>query len=54
MMTTLLLPGTPIVYYGDEMGLKDVVTQDVTNRALGPMQWNSSSNAGAYFVFVKC
>ncbi|XP_034250782.1 maltase 1-like [Thrips palmi] len=45
MMVTLLLPGTPIVYYGDEIGLKDI-NQDVNNRALGPMQWNSSSNAG--------
>lgn len=45
MMVTLLLPGTPIVYYGDEIGLKNV-PQGSSNRALGPMQWNSSAHAG--------
>lgn len=56
----LTLRGTPTLYYGDEIGMKDVIippemVQDPTERnvpGLGrdpvrtPMQWNSSHNAG--------
>ena len=43
----LTLPGTPIVFYGDEIGMRNVNVTDnpaVDNKA--PMQWNSSKNAG--------
>lgn len=47
-MVTLLLPGTPIVFYGDEIGLRDVPLSAGGNRSFAPMQWNSSINAGVY------
>ncbi|XP_026273591.1 probable maltase [Frankliniella occidentalis] len=44
MMVSLLLPGTPITLYGDELGLKDV--QNPGQEALGPMPWDSSTHGG--------
>jgi maltose alpha-D-glucosyltransferase/alpha-amylase len=40
------MPGTPIVYYGDEIGMGDNVYLGDRNGVRTPMQWNSSSNAG--------
>jgi glycosidase len=43
----LMLPGTPIVFYGDEIGMLDVNTTGrpvIDNKA--PMQWDSTKMAG--------
>ena len=48
IMNALLmsLPGTPIVYYGDEIGMGDNVYLGDRNGVRTPMQWNSDRNAG--------
>jgi len=48
MMNALLmsLPGTPIVYYGDELGMGDNVYLGDRNGVRTPMQWNPDRNAG--------
>lgn len=48
LLNTLLfsLPGTPIVYNGDEIGMGDDITQFDRNGVRTPMQWDSSLNAG--------
>jgi maltose alpha-D-glucosyltransferase/alpha-amylase len=48
LMTSLLLslPGTPIVYYGDEIGMGDNVYLGDRNGVRTPMQWSSDRNAG--------
>ncbi|GAB4337552.1 MAG: maltose alpha-D-glucosyltransferase [Dehalococcoidia bacterium] len=38
--------GTPVVYYGDELGMGDNVYLGDRNAVRTPMQWNSSRNAG--------
>ena len=60
VMTTLvlLLPGTPITYYGEEIGMLDnkgdmVVMSDKREPCRSPMQWNRSKNAGAKIPFLK-
>ncbi len=40
------LPGSPIVYYGDEIGMGDNVWLDDRNGVRTPMQWNDSPRAG--------
>src|SRR5687767_15493073 len=40
------LPGTPIIYYGDEIGMGDDLTLDDRNGVRTPMQWDNSKNAG--------
>jgi maltose alpha-D-glucosyltransferase/alpha-amylase len=40
------LPGSPIIYYGDEIGMGDNLNLPDRNGVRTPMQWNSSSNAG--------
>jgi maltose alpha-D-glucosyltransferase/alpha-amylase len=40
------LPGAPIVYYGDEIGMGDNLWLDDRNGVRTPMQWDSSTNAG--------
>src|SRR6185437_14985130 len=39
-------PGTPILYYGDEIGMGDNVYLGDRNGVRTPMQWNGDSNAG--------
>jgi maltose alpha-D-glucosyltransferase/alpha-amylase len=39
-------PGTPIVYYGDEIGMGDNIYLGDRNGVRTPMQWNSDRNAG--------
>jgi maltose alpha-D-glucosyltransferase/alpha-amylase len=48
LMNALLLsmPGTPIIYYGDEIGMGDNVYLGDRNGVRTPMQWNGSWNAG--------
>ena len=43
-------PGTPILYYGDELGMGDNIYLGDRNGVRTPMQWNSDRNAG----FSKC
>jgi maltose alpha-D-glucosyltransferase / alpha-amylase len=40
------LPGTPIVYYGDEIGMGDNIYLGDRNGVRTPMQWNGALNAG--------
>jgi maltose alpha-D-glucosyltransferase/alpha-amylase len=40
------LPGSPIVYYGDEIGMGDNIYLGDRNGVRTPMQWNASWNAG--------
>jgi maltose alpha-D-glucosyltransferase/alpha-amylase len=40
------MPGTPVLYYGDEIGMGDNYYLDDRNGVRTPMQWNSSLNAG--------
>ena len=40
------LPGTPIIYYGDEIGMGDNIYLGDRNGVRTPMQWNSGWNAG--------
>jgi len=52
LLNSLLLsfPGTPILYYGDEIGMGDNIYLGDRNGVRTPMQWNSDRNAG----FSKC
>jgi maltose alpha-D-glucosyltransferase/alpha-amylase len=40
------LPGTPIVYYGDEIGMGDNIYLGDRNGVRTPMQWSSDRNGG--------
>ncbi|MBI3329466.1 MAG: maltose alpha-D-glucosyltransferase [Nitrospinae bacterium] len=40
------LPGTPVLYYGDEIGMGDNVYLGDRNAVRTPMQWNADRNAG--------
>lgn len=48
LMNMLLfsLPGTPIIYYGDEIGMGDNYFLGDRNGVRTPMQWNQDRNAG--------
>ncbi|PWU10273.1 MAG: maltose alpha-D-glucosyltransferase [Verrucomicrobia bacterium] len=48
LMTSLLLslPGTPILYYGDEIGMGDNFYLGDRNGVRTPMQWSADRNAG--------
>jgi maltose alpha-D-glucosyltransferase/alpha-amylase len=48
LMNSLLLslPGTPILYYGDEIGMGDNYYLGDRNGVRTPMQWSSDRNAG--------
>ena len=48
LMNALLLtmPGTPIIYYGDEIGMGDNVFLGDRNGVRTPMQWNGGWNSG--------
>jgi maltose alpha-D-glucosyltransferase/alpha-amylase len=48
LMNILLfsLPGTPIIYYGDEIGMGDNYFLGDRNGVRTPMQWNPDRNAG--------
>jgi maltose alpha-D-glucosyltransferase / alpha-amylase len=40
------LPGTPVLYYGDEIGMGDDLTLPERHPVRTPMQWSSDHNAG--------
>ena len=40
------LPGTPVLYYGDEIGMGDNVFLGDRNGVRTPMQWSADRNAG--------
>jgi maltose alpha-D-glucosyltransferase/alpha-amylase len=42
----LSLPGTPVIYYGDEIGMGDNIYLGDRNGVRTPMQWNAERNAG--------
>jgi maltose alpha-D-glucosyltransferase/alpha-amylase len=42
----LSLPGSPIVYYGDEIGMGDNIWLNDRDGVRTPMQWDASANAG--------
>ena len=48
LMNILLfsLPGTPVIYYGDEIGMGDNIYLGDRNGVRTPMQWSSDRNAG--------
>src|SRR2546427_4501155 len=48
LLNTLLcsMPGTPIIYYGDEIGMGDNFYLGDRNGVRTPMQWSSDRNAG--------
>jgi maltose alpha-D-glucosyltransferase/alpha-amylase len=48
LMTSLLmtLPGSPFIYYGDEIGMGDNIYLGDRNSVRTPMQWTGGHNAG--------
>ncbi|PCC71919.1 trehalose synthase [Nannocystis exedens] len=48
LMCALLMamPGTPIIYYGDELGMGDNIYLGDRNGVRTPMQWSADRNAG--------
>jgi maltose alpha-D-glucosyltransferase / alpha-amylase len=48
LMNCLLfsLPGTPVIYYGDEIGMGDNIYLGDRNSVRTPMQWSADRNAG--------
>jgi maltose alpha-D-glucosyltransferase/alpha-amylase len=48
LMNALLfaLPGTPVIYYGDELGMGDNIFLGDRNGVRTPMQWSADRNAG--------
>jgi maltose alpha-D-glucosyltransferase/alpha-amylase len=52
LMNGLLLsmPGTPVIYYGDELGMGDNIHLGDRDGVRTPMQWSSDRNAG----FSRC
>jgi maltose alpha-D-glucosyltransferase / alpha-amylase len=42
----LALPGTPVLYYGDEIGMGDNIYLGDRNGVRTPMQWSTDRNAG--------
>jgi len=40
------LPGSPVIYYGDEIGMGDNIELFDRNGVRTPMQWSSARNAG--------
>ncbi len=47
------LPGTPILYYGDEIGMGDNIYLGDRNGVRTPMQWSYDRNAGFSGVYAE-
>uniref|UniRef100_A0ACB8GAE4 Uncharacterized protein n=1 Tax=Sphaerodactylus townsendi TaxID=933632 RepID=A0ACB8GAE4_9SAUR len=45
-MLLLTLPGTPTTYYGEEIGMEDILSQTASFPEKSPMQWDSNPYAG--------
>ncbi|XP_057252942.1 neutral and basic amino acid transport protein rBAT [Pezoporus wallicus] len=45
-MLLLTLPGTPVTYYGEEIGMENIASESVTFPEKSPMQWDGKVNAG--------
>lgn len=45
-MLLFSFPGTPVIYYGDEIGMGDNLDLPDRNGVRTPMQWDDSPNAG--------
>jgi maltose alpha-D-glucosyltransferase / alpha-amylase len=45
-MMLFSLPGTPVLYYGDEIGMGDNIYMGDRDGVRTPMQWNGDRNAG--------
>jgi glycosidase len=45
-MIAMLLPGTPITLYGEEIGMADAASGE--HRARCVMSWSNATNAGMY------
>ena len=45
-MLLFSLPGTPVIYYGDEIGMGDNIFLGDRNGVRTPMQWSADQNAG--------
>ena len=48
LLNSLLLsfPGTPFIYYGDELGMGDDISQNDRDGVRTPMQWSGDRNGG--------
>jgi maltose alpha-D-glucosyltransferase / alpha-amylase len=47
------IPGTPVLWYGEEIGMGDDLHQEERNSVRTPMQWNAEPNAGFADPSVK-
>jgi maltose alpha-D-glucosyltransferase / alpha-amylase len=47
------IPGTPVLWYGEEIGMGDDLRQEERNSVRTPMQWNAEPNAGFAGPSVK-
>ncbi|XP_071595576.1 amino acid transporter heavy chain SLC3A1 [Heliangelus exortis] len=45
-MLLLTLPGTPVTYYGEEIGMENIASENVVFPEKSPMQWDGKVNAG--------
>ncbi|XP_005043229.1 PREDICTED: neutral and basic amino acid transport protein rBAT [Ficedula albicollis] len=45
-MLLLTLPGTPVTYYGEEIGMENIASENATLPEKSPMQWDGEVNAG--------